>query len=295
MASPAPSRHRATRGSGSARILARDIAIALRLRHARPGPVIAKATAVTAAGGLAFALLVPAAPARGDNAVALASGAGAVTATTPDALAMAGRTEQRVSRAARPAPAAVQAPALAAPANAPSFGELRFTAVEKPPPPPPPPAPRASAPTGTSGGPSGTSRSGGSSQTSSQAASAQPSGGGYDWAAAQSCSCARGLTQNAMKVLAAVKASFPGMNSIGGVRPDSIPDHPSGRAIDFMTTNKGYGDAIANMIIARSGELNISYIIWYQRIWMPGKGWSTMSNRGSATANHMDHVHVSVR
>lgn len=98
-----------------------------------------------------------------------------------------------------------------------------------------------------------------------------------------------------MKVLAAVKASFPGMNSIGGVRPDSIPDHPSGRALDFMTTNRGYGDAIANMLISRAGELNISYIIWYQRIWFPGKGWSYMSDRGGITANHMDHVHVSVR
>lgn len=98
-----------------------------------------------------------------------------------------------------------------------------------------------------------------------------------------------------MRVLAAVKYSFPNMTSIGGVRPDSMADHPSGRALDLMTTNKGYGDSIANMLMARAGELNIEYIIWYQRIWFPGKGWRQMDNRGSATANHMDHVHVTVR
>ena len=98
-----------------------------------------------------------------------------------------------------------------------------------------------------------------------------------------------------MAVLAAVKYSFPSMTNIGGVRPDSIPDHPSGRALDFMTSNRGYGDSIANMLISRSGELRIEYIIWRQRIWQPGRGWKMMSNRGSATANHYDHVHVSVR
>ena len=98
-----------------------------------------------------------------------------------------------------------------------------------------------------------------------------------------------------MAVLAAVKYSFPGMTNIGGVRPDSIPDHPSGRALDFMTTDRGYGDAIANMLISRAGELNIDYIIYRQRIWLPSSGWRAMSDRGSITANHYDHVHVSVR
>lgn len=98
-----------------------------------------------------------------------------------------------------------------------------------------------------------------------------------------------------MGVLAAVLNSYPGLRNIGGVRPDSLPDHPSGRAVDFMTTDRGLGDGIANLLINRAGELNIEYIIWRQRIWFPGKGWRQMADRGSVTANHYDHVHVTVR
>ena len=151
MAPSTPSRRRAQHGSGLTRTILRDAAIALRLRQARPGPVIAKATAVTAAGGLAFALFVPAAPAEGDDTVALAAGEGVAAGTSGDYLAVPQRAEQRVSRAAQRAPVAVQAPALAAPAATPTFGELSFTAVEKPPPPPPPPpAPVAVAPQASS-------------------------------------------------------------------------------------------------------------------------------------------------
>jgi hypothetical protein len=39
----------------------------------------------------------------------------------------------------------------------------------------------------------------------------------------------------------------------------------------------------------------VKYIIWRQRIWYPSSGtWRGMADRGSATANHYDHVHVSV-
>jgi hypothetical protein len=39
------------------------------------------------------------------------------------------------------------------------------------------------------------------------------------------------------------------------------------------------------------------YIIYRQRIWdvrMPSSGWVPMEDRGSITANHYDHVHISV-
>lgn len=271
--SPQP-RHRARHGSSAQWTLLGELTALVGTREARPGPVLAKASALTAAGGLVLALL-----AQGEQASATAGtapqAAEAAVAGTAAALSLRHeRTEQQVSRSVvRAVPVAVQAPAVVAPAAAPTFGAMSFTAVKKP-----APKPVARPVSGSSG-----------------SAAYQSSGGGYDWAAANACSCARGLTQSSMKVLAAVKASFPGMNSIGGVRADSIPDHPSGRALDFMTSNRGYGDAIAGMLIGRAGELNIDYIIWYQRIWMPGQGWKHMSNRGGATANHMDHVHVSVR
>ena len=40
----------------------------------------------------------------------------------------------------------------------------------------------------------------------------------------------------------------------------------------------------------------MEYIIWQQRMLSsPGGSWKTMEDRGSATANHMDHVHVNYR
>lgn len=289
--SPQPGR-RARQASSTSSIIFADISAMLRPRVARglsrPGPTVAKAGALMAAGSLVLALVVPSEPASADATSAAAFAADTGVSAGAGALSLSGaRGEQPASRSvARPA-VAVAAPTVPAPATAPEFGVMRFKAEEKPPPPPPP----AAKSSGSSGSAARSGGSGGSSATGSGGSG----GSGYNWAAANSCSCARGLTQNSMRVLAAVKYSFPNMTSIGGVRPDSIADHPSGRALDFMTTNKGYGDSIANMIIARSGELNIEYIIWYQRIWFPGKGWRHMENRGGTTANHMDHVHVTVR
>jgi len=56
------------------------------------------------------------------------------------------------------------------------------------------------------------------------------------------------------------------------------------------------GDAIVEYHIAHWDELGVDYIIWQQRyLSSPGGSWDTMSDRGSATANHMDHPHVNYR
>jgi len=68
-------------------------------------------------------------------------------------------------------------------------------------------------------------------------------------------------------------------------------DHPSGRALDLMTSGST-GDAIAACALENMDALGITYVIWEQRI-NTGSGWETMEDRGSATANHMDHVHIS--
>lgn len=271
---PSPRHRRARHGSTARFTTLRLLGQALSQPLSRPGPTVTKIAAVAAGGALVLSLALP-----GDEAQASATEANG-SAGMMAALGLDQRAEQQVSRAtgrtAIAAPA-LQVPAPAAPMASQEFGSLSFAAVEKPVPP---------TITQTSPGPS----------SGSASAQVQGRGGaGYDWAAAQACRCARGLTRNSMAVLAAVKYSFPSMTNIGGVRPDSIPDHPSGRALDFMTSNRGYGDSIANMLISRSGELRIDYIIWRQRIWQPGRGWKMMSNRGSATANHYDHVHVSVR
>ena len=63
-----------------------------------------------------------------------------------------------------------------------------------------------------------------------------------------------------------------------------------------MVTDVGLGTAIAEFLRAHASELHLYDVIWRQHIWTPergGEGWRYMSSRGSATANHYDHVHVS--
>ena len=48
---------------------------------------------------------------------------------------------------------------------------------------------------------------------------------------------------------------------------------------------------------ANASRLGIMYIIYRQRIWdvrNASAGWVPMADRGSFTANHFDHVHISV-
>ena len=68
-------------------------------------------------------------------------------------------------------------------------------------------------------------------------------------------------------------------------------DHPSGRAVDFMT-DRASGDALADCALQNMDALGISYVIWEQRI-NHGSGWEPMEDRGGVTANHFDHVHIS--
>lgn len=105
-----------------------------------------------------------------------------------------------------------------------------------------------------------------------------------------------GLSANAQAVVAAVRATFPQITSIGGLRGGG-GDHGSGHAVDIMTSDVALGTAIAEYMRANAGRLGITYVIWRQRVWMPiraSEGWRLMEDRGSPTANHYDHVHVSV-
>lgn len=83
-----------------------------------------------------------------------------------------------------------------------------------------------------------------------------------------------------------------GIKTIYGVGPGSVPgsDHPHGLADDFMVYgNKKKGDALASDAIKNYKAWNIKYVIWYDYIWHPGRGWS----KYSGPSNHEDHVHVS--
>jgi hypothetical protein len=81
----------------------------------------------------------------------------------------------------------------------------------------------------------------------------------------------------------------PLMHGVAGRAGTS--DHPHGLAVDFMV-DRATGDALADCALRNKQALGIKYVIWEQRINM-GSGWRAMEDRGGATANHFDHVHVS--
>ena len=83
-----------------------------------------------------------------------------------------------------------------------------------------------------------------------------------------------------------------------GVQATTYPGHDPtmGKAADFMIGSYGQGRAIANWVVANHSWLRVHYVCWRQHIWnvqRAGGGWRLMANRGSPTANHMNHVHVS--
>jgi len=91
-----------------------------------------------------------------------------------------------------------------------------------------------------------------------------------------------------------VCANWPQITSYGTWRGDG--EHGQGRAIDIMITGET-GWAVADFLRANYSALGIEYIIFSQHIWSVergGEGWRGMSDRGSTTANHYDHVHVTV-
>ncbi len=105
-----------------------------------------------------------------------------------------------------------------------------------------------------------------------------------------------GLTPDAIRVHRAVCAEFPDVSSYGGVRSGG-GEHGTGQALDIMVSTSSLGDAIAAWVRDHYDPLGVSEVIWSQRIWTVERsadGWRWMEDRGSDTANHYDHVHVTV-
>ncbi len=85
-----------------------------------------------------------------------------------------------------------------------------------------------------------------------------------------------GLCPNATNLVHYITATYPGVQSIGGVRADSHPDHPSGHAVDIMIgSNMALGDAINADVSSQAGRFGVEYTMW-------------------RVAYHFDHVHVTV-
>ncbi len=127
--------------------------------------------------------------------------------------------------------------------------------------------------------------------------SASSSGGGISGAPCPGGSSVEsGLTNDAIRVHRALCHRYPQITSFLG-RRSSSGYHGSGRALDCMISDSTVGWEIAKWVRAHAKELGAMEVIYRQQIWTvqrSSEGWRPMSDRGSPTANHMDHVHVSV-
>ncbi len=117
-------------------------------------------------------------------------------------------------------------------------------------------------------------------------------GGDVNASCTNGSSVPSGVSPNIVAVHEAVCANFPEITTYGTFRGDG--EHAQGIAIDIMVSGDR-GWQVAEFVRAHYAELGVSYVIYSQHIWSverSGEGWRAMSDRGSTTANHYDHVHV---
>jgi phage-related protein len=109
-----------------------------------------------------------------------------------------------------------------------------------------------------------------------------PGGGGED-----------NLKPSAIVARRLIHQLWPEITEIGGYRAsDPYPDHPSGRALDIMTGNEPLGTSIKDWLHQNKTPLALNYTIW-QQYYQPADGaGNLMEDRGSATQNHLDHIHA---
>ena len=117
---------------------------------------------------------------------------------------------------------------------------------------------------------------------------------GIGGACTNGTSVSSGVSPNVVAVHQAVCAAYPSITTYGTLRGGG-GDHPLGKAVDIMISGSAGWD-VANFVRANYAALGVTYVIYSQNIWSVergGEGWRPMSDRGSITANHYDHVHVS--
>lgn len=102
-----------------------------------------------------------------------------------------------------------------------------------------------------------------------------------------------GLVPGAQQLRKIIMERF-GISDIGGYRaPDGFNEHSTGRALDVMVgSNKAKGDAVKDFVLSNAAAIDLKWAIWQQRMWYPGGKSTLMTDRGSPTQNHMDHVHI---
>jgi hypothetical protein len=101
----------------------------------------------------------------------------------------------------------------------------------------------------------------------------------------------RGLQVRTILAARAISAAFPEIHEIGGCRPDALPWHPNGLAIDVMIPSQDseagieLGNRIVEFVLANADRFGMQDAIWRGVYYTPGG--SQPSRLG-----HYDHVHV---
>lgn len=101
----------------------------------------------------------------------------------------------------------------------------------------------------------------------------------------------RGLQIRSILTARSISAEFPQIHEIGGVRPDSLPWHPRGLALDVMIPNAqsaegiALGNAIVAYVLQNSSRFGIQDAIWRGVYYTP-------SGSQASRLGHYDHVHV---
>jgi hypothetical protein len=89
-----------------------------------------------------------------------------------------------------------------------------------------------------------------------------------------------------------IHAAFPQIQEMGGVRPDPLPWHPLGLAVDLMIPDAGsdagiaLGNQIVQYVLSNAERFDVQDAIWRGEYYTPGGG------RQSGGYGHYDHVHV---
>lgn len=112
------------------------------------------------------------------------------------------------------------------------------------------------------------------------------------------------ITPRTLHALQQAKAA--GFNHyVSCYRSGGSGEHPKGQACDFAAAKGGfegaatgadktYGTNLAAFFIHNADRLAVMYVIWYQKIWLPGSGWKTYGGCCDPAARHTNHVHLSV-
>lgn len=101
----------------------------------------------------------------------------------------------------------------------------------------------------------------------------------------------RGLQVKTILVARTISAIFPEIKNIGGVRPDPLPWHPRGLALDVMIPNpsSAAGIALGNEVVAfalkNAGKFALQDCIWRGTYYTP-------SGPSGSGYGHYDHVHI---